>query len=221
VNKLKQVKHLQDGGDYNIINVIACLILLINNTVLIISKQYNIIYNLHYILPFLIYPILYVFVSIKKGTFYLYAIVGIITIILDPVANGYSGIIFIYLAYNEDKEKIKYISLVILSFVSLSIRFGILKEFGDGAVSTILVFSFIYISIYFKIIRDNTNITKLKEEEKAILKLYSNGYSYELIVTTLQLNITPITVQRKIKSVREKSGCKNNVQFGKWLYKNA
>lgn len=58
---------------------------------------------------------------------------------------------------------------------------------------------------------------EISEKEKAILKLYMNGYDYAKISTTLNINDKKESIRTLITRVRKESKCENDIQFGIWL----
>jgi DNA-binding CsgD family transcriptional regulator len=171
-------------------------------------------------LPYIIYPVSQIFYRSNKSSAAIYLFVGLVTVALDINVMGISGIIYMYFSFNEIKS-IKYsLFLMAATIISLSLRLYILKSSGAESIVSMLLFLFIFITFYIKVLKDNTNMSKLPEEIKAILKLYCNGYTYQQISITLGLGITPGTVRRKITSMMGKHNIKNDAQLGKWLHRN-
>jgi DNA-binding CsgD family transcriptional regulator len=222
MNKLRRVKGRTHIGTYNVdyLNIIACAVMIIYSSIDFVMKDIELSKYFLYIIPYLIYPVLSIIFRSNKVTAGLYLLIGFFTIALDPTNSGASGILYLYFSYNEIKSNKWGIALLSLSYIGLTIRFLLLEVYGSEAIVTIILFTFIFTTFYIKIIKDNTNMSKLPEEIKAILKLYCNGYTYQQISLTLGLGITPGTVRRKITSMMGKHNIKNDAQLGKWLHRN-
>ena len=232
----RQQKHT---GTYNLdyLNISACLIFIIYNTIDFIVKDIPIYIYLGYILPYIIYPIISIILKKNIITAILYIIVGLLTISLDPINSSISGLVYIFFAYNEIKTNKFALILTALSSIALSIRFILLNTLGSEAIVSILLFVFIFASFYFKVIYPynksikqkpepkpitrNIDVINITQEEKAILKLYCRGKTYEEISRLLTLNVVPSTIRRKIKSIMEDYNIKNTAHFGKWLFEIA
>ena len=220
MKKLKRVKLNQHSGTPDYLNLIACFLMFAYNLIDTIYKHLSIAEYFLYLAPFFLYIILNVFLRSKNITASLYAVIGLLTIIFDPIDSGASGILYMYFSYNEIKSNKLAIILASASYIGLSIRFLILNTMGSEAIISILLFTFIFATLYFKVIKDNSRISKLPEEIKAILKQYCNGYTYEQISFNLGLGVTPGTIRRKITAFMNKHEIKNDAQLGKWLHRN-
>lgn len=221
MNKLKPVHHRAFGThNFDWINIIACLLVILYNTIDYFIKGVDLNTTLTNIIPFILYPAIYIFFRNKTTTSILYFVVGIMTIVFDKYECGASGLIYIYFCYNELRSNKFNIIIVISSYVALSMRLILLQSHGSESIMAIILFTFIFATLYFKVIKDNSMISKLPEEIKAILKQYCNGYTYEQISFNLGLGVTPGTIRRKITAFMNKNDIKNDAQLGKWLHRN-
>lgn len=153
-----------------------------------------------------------------------YLLIGFLTVSFSDYPAEYSGIIYFVLACGLYKKNSFILSSFILSFLALTFRLIRVNASLPVSIEMIILFVFIFLSsyiVFFKEQHKRVDISKvISERDKAILKMYANGYSYELIITTLKLNIETATVRKIIKRIRDESPCRNDVQFGKWLYEN-
>jgi DNA-binding CsgD family transcriptional regulator len=139
--------------------------------------------------------------------------------------GDYSAAIFFIYSFHTNKNKYYGIIIIFTSILCISINAIIIDSRISVIVGLFIAYTVIYIIYYFYIHKAaenkyNLNYATLSEEEKAIIKLYKRGYSYSKISKTLQMNVTDTTIRRKIRQVKLKSGCKNDVQFGQWLFGN-
>lgn len=220
LRRLRDRKHKPTGTpDY--LNIGVCLLMVIYNLIDLIYKGMTGFDYFIYLAPYIIYPILNIIFRTKKITAGLYFLVGFLTLSLDPINSGASGLLYIYFSYNEIKNNRWGIVLITFSYIALSIRFMILNTMGSEAIVSILLFTFIFATLYFKVIDHNKKRVDLwkeiSEKEKAILKLFMNGKDYSQISHILNINDKKESIRTSITRCRIKSGCDNDIQFGIWL----
>jgi DNA-binding CsgD family transcriptional regulator len=235
------VKGLTHGGTHNLdlVNIIACVLIVVYNVIdLVINKDPILRYFL-YLTPFILYPIGSIIIKSNKLSIVLYVIIGLFSLSLDQEYAGATGLLYLYFAYNEIKSNKFALIIVGLSCFSLSIRFILLDISGTNIVVPVVLFTYIFATFYFKVIkRNNSEIADLQrqlkekhkselrnidvinitEEEKAIIKLHCYGNTYEEISKILGLNIVPNTVRRKITAIMKDNNIKNDAHFGHWAF---
>ena len=207
-----------------ILNISSLVLLLIYNIMQCLIQSYDIKTLWLYAGTFLIFIAIMIIFKNSLIFIIVYISIGVLTVCFDRTAIGYSGIVYFLLACGLSRSN-KFIILTALSaIVSLSVRLTMLKASIPLSIQMLLLFVFIFISLYIVFLKEQhkrVDISKaISERDKAVLKMYANGYSYELIIKTLQLNIETATVRKIIKRIRDESPCNNDIQFGKWLYEN-
>lgn len=206
------------------LNLLSLSLLLIYNAMEGMINKYSVGQILFHTLTFLIFILLIAIFRNMTTLIIIYISIGVLTVCFDSTVIGYSGIVYFLLACGLSRSN-KFIILTALSaIVSLSVRLTMLKASIPLSIQMLLLFVFIFISLYIVFLKEQhkrVDISKaISERDKAVLKMYANGYSYELIIKTLQLNIETATVRKIIKRIRDESPCNNDIQFGKWLYEN-
>ena len=221
MNRLKRVAVRSHGGTTDWLNILVCILMVGYNSLDFYFKGASLIDAIGYLFPFIIYPLISIFLRSHKITTVLYMIVGLLTVALDNEISGASGLLYIYFAYNEIKTHRFGIVLIFLSYFALSIRFILLNAAGSESIVSILLFAFIFATFYFKVIKSSlSNKIDISKRDKEVIKLYSQGLSYDEINSKLKLNVKNESIRKIIKRVRDESGCNNDIQFGKWLYDN-
>lgn len=212
------------GGTTKILDGSIFFIVFFYNITDQVLKQQNILARIEYTLPFLVFGIIvFMFGNkyISAGIYYLIAC-GILLGL--PNYSDFSSSIFFIFSFHLINKRWAFVSILITTVILLSLRLTLTQDTIPSTVLMLIIYSYVYLLYYFLIYKKplkTIDKIDISEEEKAIVKLYCNGYTYEQIVITLGLNITGTTVRRKIRKIRDSSGCVNDVQFGKWLYKNA
>lgn len=224
MNKLKRVQQKAVGYLRIIFSALLLILASLNLTTNIKGKE-DLITILLMSLPFIILSIIMLKVSNDKAIIIACLIAGLYSAFNQNVIGDYSASIFFLFSFHISRNRKYGLSLIMLSIFSISIN-AILSESRIAVVVGLLIsYTVIYIIYYFFILKPienkhNINFSTRSEEEKAILKLYAKGYSYAEISKTLGMNVTDVTIRRKIKAVKDDSKAKNDVQFGQWLFGN-
>lgn len=211
-----------DTKELVLFSSIILILVIVYNLINSVSQKASITDVLLYTIPLFIFLII---INIHKSSKVLsvtFLLIGIITIMTSEYTTDFSGAVFVIMSYALFRNNKYLILILILSLISITIKMILKNVSIAGTTQMILVFGFIYYSAYvlfFKEEHKRVDISKtISERDKAILKMFANGYSYELIVKTLKLNIELSSVRKIIKRARDESNCVNDVQFGKWLY---
>ena len=201
--------------------ILACI-----NLTTDISNKENIFKILLMSVPFIILSIVMLKLSNNKAIILACLIAGLYSSFNQNVIGDYSASIFFIFSFHVSRNKKYGLVLIMISLLSVSINAIIIDSRIAVVVGLFISYSVIYIIYYYFLLKPlenkySINFSTRSEEEKAILKLYAKGNSYSEISKKLGLNVTDITIRRKIKSVKDDSGAKNDVQFGQWLFGNA
>lgn len=238
-------KRLQVGeyGELSFLNIITVSVLFVLNIINTIYQKYTLSDTSHVFIVLIV--AIMVTVMLRRYKVYLliaYVFMGI-CIILDPSnVSDFSPAIFFIFSFHILKNKFYGIGVLILSLILVTIKALVVNDTLPGIVIMIIAYAYIYTTYYFLIYKkheqekqDLTNnhikeIEKLKsktlridtlglkEKEKAMIKMYVNGYSYDQISEFLGLNITSDTVRRNIWEIKKNSKTNNEAHFCKWLH---
>jgi len=225
MNKLKRVQQKAVGY---IRLIFSALLFIISSMNLVGTIKNHETFFIIFIMsiPFMVLSVIMLRITNDKAIILACLIAGLYSAFNQNVIGDYSASIFFIFSFHISRNRKYGLSLIMLSIFSISIN-AILNESRIAVVVGLFIsYTVIYIIYYYFVLKPienkhNINYSTRSEEEKAILKLYAKGYSYSDISKTLGMNVTDVTIRRKIKSVKDDSKSKNDVQFGQWLFGNA
>lgn len=223
--KLNQFQHLKAVGYFRIVLSLSLFSIFTLNLITGMINNINLKTVFIMTIPFFLLSIIMFLVSNKNAIILSCLIAGLYSSLNGNTTGDYSASIFFIFSFHLSKNKKYGIFLIFTSILCISINAIIVDSRIAVLVGLFIAYTVIYIIYYYFILKPcedhhNFNLATRTEEEKAILKLYGKGYSYSQISKTLGLNVTDTTIRRKIKAVKDDSKCKNDVQFGQWLFKN-
>lgn len=224
---MKRVKWQREGfGELKVINIISLGILITLN---ILSIVFEGRYNLSPILitsVLLLIFVVSIVLSPKNILPFMYLIIGLCMVFDSSNISDFSASIFFIFSFHVLKNKFYGIGVLVLSLILVTIKSLVVNDTLSGIVIMIIAYAYIYTTYYFLIYKQPKSKPKtlridtlgLKEKEKAMIKMYVNGYSYDQISEYLGLNITSSTVRRNIWEIKKNSKTNNDAHFGKWLH---
>jgi DNA-binding CsgD family transcriptional regulator len=160
--------------------------------------------------------------------------------VIDQTDLGAS--VFFILAYQQNTNKKYGLLLAFSSLIVIVIKSTFSEATPSQTIVAIMAFLFLYGNIYMKhqeykskiadlqkqireknkpkaIIR-NIDVIDITEEEKAIIKLFCNGMSYDNISRFLGINNANDTIRRKITKVKNDNDICSDAKLGKWLFES-
>ena len=239
--KLQEQKHEYSGDHRDYLNSSAFLfvgLFTLLNEILkgrdLISRSYLTL--TFFILAFLMYN--------KKTSKLIKSIVfilsGIVYQVFSIPDSSYIGAsVFFILAFLQ-YDNIKHgISLSLVSLISIAIKSTITGDTPSQLITSISIFILLYGNAYLiikeykkkianlqKKLREkrkdrpvirNIDIIKVSEQDKAVIKMYLNGYDYAKISKFLAIDIKKESIRQKITRIRRTTNCENDMQFAIWL----
>jgi hypothetical protein len=227
--------HISGGLTKDYFNTSILVVIGLFNLVDQIIKNQNIIYRSYLTIPFIVLAILIFNKKTSSATkSIIFMLLGVIYHISIVDSSDLGSSVFFILAFVQHKNIRHGIVISITTLVLIVVMSTKIPQTPSQIITIISVFILIYGNIYqatktrYKIIEVipkpkpkiiNLDIINITQEEKAILKLYCNGYDYEKISKTLGLNVIPRTIRRKIIAIKDEHKLKNDVHFAHWLFK--
>ena len=241
-----QTSTLQDkvGGTYN--RVISGAVFLIASLNLIrgIFKNLDLSRILIFTIPIFVLALLLLLLkkSVILSVFIL--TVGIFSTIYNEDSGNYSGSILFALSFIVIDKKYYAFILSVITIIAISTNTYINHyDFNTSInlfIAYLIIYSLFYFIVYRKIkklekqikeleeqlrkknkqepITRNIDIINIEEEEKAIIKLYCNGMTYENISSFLGLNVVPKTIRKTITKVKKEYNIKSDAHFAHWAF---
>jgi hypothetical protein len=199
-----------------------------------------------YLLTILLYLIsaMLLWLKIKTILSIILLVMAILTSALNADINNFSGSILFVLSFLAFGKKLYIIPISIATIISLSIKSNKFDIPFNSTISLMIAYIFIYLVFYFVVykkieflkdeIKDlqkqlkekrkeepilrNIDVINIKEEEKAIIKLYCNGMDYENISKFLGLNVVPKTIRKRITDIKKEYNIKTDAHFAHWAF---
>lgn len=220
--------------------IVLLLVGIFNVTDQILSNK-DMVSDLYMTLPFFIVAILLLYSRTNKITkTIIFTCIGIAYEMGVPDTSYLGASTFFILAfiqYPNLKTGVLFSSLTILSII---IKSTLINGNPFDVTTAIVAFMFIYVNVYntwveYKLkvadlqrqlkkknkqepITRNIDVINIKEEEKAIIKLYCNGMDYENISKFLGLNVVPKTIRKRITMIKKEYNIKSDAHFAHWAF---
>jgi DNA-binding NarL/FixJ family response regulator len=241
MKRRKGLAPIRGGETKDLFNTLIIFSISIFNVIDQLMKGQNILERILYTLPFLIVSFLIYNNKTSKITkSIIFLLLGILyhLNVKDPSSIGATSFFIIaFLQHINIKSGIVVLSL---SMIIIVVRSTMAIDTPSQLITTIASFIFLYGNVYLifkkykskiadlqrqlkekhksKPVIRNLDIIKVSEEDKAVLKMYLNGYDYAKISKFLNIDIKKESIRKKITRIRDTTECENDMQFAIWLY---
>lgn len=159
----------------------------------------------------------------KRELYFLtFCLQGVFTILtLEILSNLTPAIMFfVGLLYLNKTINLYIISvLLITSFLGVSYinESSTISQVLEGLVVNLGLLTFLYFAVIKKPKKKIDLWSEISEKEKSVLSLYSKGNDYSQICDQLKIKDKKESIRTSITRMRDKTECKNDIQFGIWL----
>jgi hypothetical protein len=233
---------LEAGGttkDY--FNTVTLLLVALFNLIDQLIKGQDIFGRSYMTMPFLVIAFLIVNYRTSKATKTLmFLLLGIGYQITTPDPTCLGASIFFVIAFMQYGKMKHGLFVLLISLITVVIKTTVTNGTPSDLIITILGLVFLYGNVYLiiqeykskigdlqrqlkekhktKPVIRNLDLIKISEEDKAVLKMYLNGYDYAKISKFLDIDIKKESIRKKITRIRDTTTCENDMQFAIWLY---
>lgn len=205
-----------------------------------VLEHKNILQRSYLTIPFIILSILIYHNKTSKLTkSIIFLLIGIGYQVAIPDQAYLGSSIFFTLSFMQHFNNKHGMFILLSSLILVVIKSTYAKATPSQTIITIIGFIFIYGNFYSivneykskiatlqkqlkekhksKPVIRNIDIIKVSEEDKAVLKMYLNGYDYAKISKFLGIDIKKESIRQKITRIRRTTKCENDMQFAIWL----